>query len=142
MHRQHDFKCKVPVQIRFGDIDGQGHVNNAVYQNYYDIGRVKYLSEMLGEPYMPGGKSLVVASVKTDFLAPVFLHDDIIVESAVIKIGNKSLTMLQRIKENQTGEIKSDCTTIFAGYDYDRAETIVIPDRYRNAIKEYQNKEV
>jgi acyl-CoA thioester hydrolase len=37
-----------PVQIRFNDIDLMGHVYNAKYQEFFDLARIKYFEEVLG----------------------------------------------------------------------------------------------
>lgn len=133
------FRYIEPVQIRFNDIDGQQHVNNGVYQQYYDIGRAGYFTEISGIEYRTGGQSVVVASVKTDFLKPIMLHDKIQVETRISKIGNKSLHMEQRITDRDSGELKSSSTTIFAGFDYTTQSTIKIPDELREQIRRYEN---
>ena len=135
-----EFRYIEPVQIRFNDIDGQQHVNNSIYQQYYDIGRAGYFSEISGTEYQTGGRSVVVASVHTDFFKPVFLHDRIQVQTRVDKIGNKSLTMYQQITDRETGEVKSDCTTVFAGFDYEKQQTIVIPDDLRDMITRFEQR--
>ena len=136
--KENAYRYIEPVQIRFNDIDGQRHVNNAVYQSYFDIGRAGYFTVISGTEYQAGGKSVVVASVQTDFLKPIFLHDKIQVETRVSKIGNKSLTMLQRITDSNTGEVKSTCSTVFVGFDYEKQETIVISDSMKEMIKNYE----
>jgi acyl-CoA thioester hydrolase len=43
------FRHSVPVQIRFADIDVNGHVNNVVFQHYFDLAKVGYFNTILGE---------------------------------------------------------------------------------------------
>ena len=128
-----------PIQIRFNDIEGQQHVNNSVYQQFYDIGRTGYLSAISGEKYQTGGQSVIVASMNTNFLKPIMLHDRIQVETRIEKIGNKSMTMHQRIVNTETRDILSDCTTVFAGFDYEKQETIPISREMRDMIKKFEN---
>ncbi len=133
------FNYVEPIQIRFNDVDGQQHVNNSVYQQYYDIGRAGYFSEISGTNYQTGGQSVVIVSVQTNFNSPIFYHDKIQVETRVSKIGNKSLTMEQLITDRKTGEIKSDCKTVLVGFDYNRQESIPIPEDLRNMIADFEN---
>lgn len=133
------FRYIEPVQIRFNDIDGQQHVNNGVYQQYYDIGRSGYFTQISGKEYQTGGQSVVVASVKTDFLKPIFLHDRIQVESRISKIGNKSLQMEQRITDIKTGDTKSTSSTVFVGFDYEKNETLKISPELREMISRFEN---
>src|SRR5215472_9756979 len=34
------------VEVRYGDLDVQGHVNNAVYFTYFEQGRVSFFAEL------------------------------------------------------------------------------------------------
>ena len=36
------YKHSVEIQPRFNDFDALEHVNNTVYMNYFDIGKVSY----------------------------------------------------------------------------------------------------
>ncbi|MBI9106720.1 MAG: acyl-CoA thioesterase [Spirochaetales bacterium] len=138
MNKEKSFKHIVPIQIRFNDIDGQQHVNNAVYQSYFDIGREGYFSAIHGQHYHTGGKSVIIAAVQTDFMRPVFRHDKIQVETKVISIGNKSLKMFQKISSTDDEVIYATCSTVFAGFDYEKQETIIIPSEMRKAIEQYE----
>ena len=37
---QYPFKCTTPLQLRFNDVDALGHVNNSVYFQFFDQGRL------------------------------------------------------------------------------------------------------
>ena len=37
------YNHRVPIQIRFNDVDRYGHVNNNSYFAYYDLGKEDYL---------------------------------------------------------------------------------------------------
>ena len=50
--RPSEFVSDVPIQMRFNDVDALGHVNNSMYQQYFDLGRVDYFLRM------PGGRPL------------------------------------------------------------------------------------
>ena len=39
------------IQVRFADIDVLGHVNNAIYLSYFEMTRVHYFNELLGESW-------------------------------------------------------------------------------------------
>lgn len=40
------FTAWVPIEIRYSDLDTQGHVNNAVYFTYFEHARVRFLSAL------------------------------------------------------------------------------------------------
>ena len=43
------YRNRLPIQLRFNDIDVIGHVNNTVYFNFYDLGKTAYFEEVRGE---------------------------------------------------------------------------------------------
>ena len=90
------FNHSLPVQIRFNDTDPAQHVNNSVYQEYLDLGRLAYFRKVMGRTMVFNDLSLVIASIKIDFFKPVLLSDRIRVETRITTLGNKSLEMVQR----------------------------------------------
>ena len=111
-----NFKSKLPIQIRMTDLDPFGHVNNGVLFSYYDIGRFDYLSQ-IKEDIRWEVLDKVIVRTECDFKEPILFEDDISVETKVIEMGNRSVKMMQRIIDNQTGHIKSTCIAILCGYD-------------------------
>ena len=43
-----DFAHFVPVNTRWGDMDTLGHVNNTVFYQYSEEGRINYFTDILG----------------------------------------------------------------------------------------------
>jgi Predicted thioesterase len=39
-------KSRIEIQIRYGDIDALGHVNNAIFLTYFELGRVDILNKI------------------------------------------------------------------------------------------------
>ena len=81
------FRHRVPIQIRFNDVDGYGHVNNNAYFAYYDLGKESYLAEVLQKDFRTGKVVPVVANINANFLFPIFYGDNIVVETRVAHLG-------------------------------------------------------
>ena len=45
------FRHRLPIQIRFNDVDRYGHVNNNAYFAFYDLGKEDYLNNVLKLDY-------------------------------------------------------------------------------------------
>jgi len=135
---EHQFIHTAEVQVRFNDVDMMGHVNNAVYQNYFDYGKVKYFNSVLGEDVDWQENGLVLAKITIEYFLPVLLSDSLFIRSKIIRIGNKSLDMIQQIVDSKTDEIKSSGTSVMVGYSFVNKETIFIPINWRKAIVEYE----
>jgi acyl-CoA thioester hydrolase len=127
-----NFKHRVPIQIRFSDIDAVNHVNNSIIAQYYDVGRIKYFETVLGANFNWSEVLAVIVYTENNFYNSINQKDNIIVETRLEKVGNKSITMFQQILEIDTNVIKSTCKTILSGYDTKNKCSTAIPD----AIKE------
>lgn len=90
------FPVKVPVQVRFRDLDALGHVNNAVYLTYFEVARVAYFSR-LERDWVERGH-FILARAEVDFLRPIHLEDPVEVGVRVVRIGRSSFDMEYRVE--------------------------------------------
>ena len=121
---------KTPIQIRFNDVDQMGHVNNAVIMEYLDLGKDAFFS---GRGLSPTKSDFTVMVVHydVDFRKQIHYHDQIEVTTEVEKIGNKSITVLQRVVNTEIGEFCVECRTVMAGYRRSTSSSEVIPPEVR-----------
>ena len=124
---------KLPLQIRFNDIDQMGHVNNAVIMEFFDLGKDHFFRAR-GLPPEEGDFTVMVVHYEVDFRSQIHKTDPIAVETEVERIGNKSLTVLQRIVEQGTGRLCAECRTVMAGYRRSTAASDTIPDDLRQRL--------
>ncbi len=134
------FKHTLPIQLRFNDADTLGHINNAVYLNFYDLGKTSYFQTICGETVLPSDIDVVVAHLDVDFLSPIFLTDTVEVQTMVEKIGTKSFTLLQRIVRSDTNEVKCVCRTVMVGFDFKANSSKPISDKWRTAIVRFEGR--
>ena len=131
------FHHQVPIQVRMTDIDPVGHVNNSVQLTYYDLGRLKYLETIQKKEIDWQELDMVVVHTACDFYNSIFLNDNIVVETKVVGIGEKSVKILQRIIDNTTNEIKSTCYSIMSGYDKNNCSK-KIPEHFKTKVLEFE----
>lgn len=129
----------MPVQLRFSDVDQFGHVNNSVYFSLYDLAKTTYIHEVLGTTDLRK-LAIVVANINANFFAPVFFGEQLEIDTAVIHLGNKSFTLLQRAVVPETNEIKCECRTVMVAYDLEAGTPRVIPEEHKRAICAYEGK--
>jgi acyl-CoA thioester hydrolase len=136
-----NFKHKVPIQIRFKDIDRMGHVNNANYLTYIELARVKYFEEVvrMDRRWSPE-VGIILARIEIDFKAPVFLHDHISVYTRCARLGTKSLTLEWVVVREKNGaeEVAAQGIAVLVCYDYTRETTVPIPEDHRKAIAAFE----
>lgn len=133
------FRHVMPAQIRFSDVDQFGHVNNSVYFSLYDLAKTNYMKEALQTSHF-GHLAMVVANINANFFSPVFFSDKLVIETAVVHLGNKSLTLLQCAVVEDSGMVKCECRTVMVLYDMMTKEPLTIPEEYKETVCRYEGK--
>lgn len=134
-----NYRHSMPVQIRFNDVDQYGHMNNSSYFALYDLAKTSYMQDVFG-PEAWKDLGIVVANINADFLAPVFFSDQLVIETAVVHLGHKSMVLVQRAINKASGVLKCQCRTVMVGYDINTKEPIDLPERFKQTICEYEGK--
>jgi acyl-CoA thioester hydrolase len=94
--RPDEFPHRTVETIRFGDLDRQNHVNNAVFATHFESGRVIIL---YGEEYgliMPGA-NFVLARLVIDFLGEMHWPGEVEIGTAISRVGNSSIDLFQAL---------------------------------------------
>ena len=129
-----------PIEVRYGDLDPQGHVNNAKFLTYMEQARVAYVLKLglwNGGSFL--GFGLIVAEVRISYHKPVVFGDPIEVGVHTARIGNKSLTMEYSIEHSQTRAVYAKASSIGVAYDYTASHSIAVPEAWRTAIAGYED---
>ena len=135
-----DFHFHHPIEVRYGDLDPQGHVNNARYLTYLEQARIAYIRRLgLWESDSFLDVGIILADAQITFQKPIHFHDRIQVGVRISRLGNKSLTMQYQIAGVEDGEIFASASTVLVTYDYRRQATIPIPENWRTAIQRYES---
>ena len=133
-----EFNHQDIIQIRFNDIDVLGHVNNAVQITYLDYGKVKYFEALKNQVIDWSGSEVVMVNLNVDFIEPIFISNHIAVKTKVYEIGNKSLKLIQVIKDYETNRVKSVCRSVMCGFDPKTNKSMLISDEWRDLINRFE----
>lgn len=137
-----EFHHRYPLQIRFNDIDTLGHVNNSIYFTFYDLGKSRYFEAVKNSSIDWRRADVVIANINADFLSPIYPNEEIAVETGTLEIGNRSFTLLQRIINTQTGEIKGICRTVMVGFDIAAGISAPVSDEWKEAICKFEKADL
>ncbi len=135
-----EYKFFHPVEVRYGDLDPQGHVNNAKYLTFFEQARLQY-SMHLGlfarnQSFMDLGT--IVADVHIAFLAPIHYGDEVKVGVRTSKMGYKSMTVEQNIVDAASGKEMARGEVIVVAFDYRNQKTIPVPEEWREKISRFE----
>lgn len=137
-YQSFQFFHETPVQVRFNDLDVVGHVNNAVYQNFFDYGRLNYFTDVFGCKMNWRDKILLLVKIEIEYLKPVDLYDKIRVLTKVYQLGNKSLRMRQHLVGEYDEDVRCVNNGILVGYSYPDSVTIPLLPDWRSSIMKYE----
>ncbi len=130
------------IEVRYGDLDPQGHVNNAKYLTYMEQARVFYLKQLKlweGGSFMDMG--VILADVQLTFRKPIQFGDQVRVGVCISRIGNKSMTSEYRIEDARDGTEFASGTCVMVAYDYHKRRSVPIPREWRTVIQQFEGME-
>ncbi len=136
-----EYHFSYPIEVRYGDLDPQGHVNNAKYLTYMEQARVAYIRRLgvwKGDSFLDIG--IILADARVTFRAPITFGMQVRVGVRVSRLGNKSLTMEYRLENGAGGPELASGESVLVAYDYRSSQTIPIPDEWRAAIRELEGE--
>lgn len=127
----------MPAQLRFSDVDRFGHVNNSVYFSLFDMCKTRYFNDVVGTDIFDR-MAPVVVHIEANFISPVYFPDEIVIDTSIVKIGNKSFTLLQRALNQRTEEVKCYCETVMVMLDTVTNESVEIDSEFRTKVSSYE----
>ena len=139
-----DYHFYHPIEVRYGDLDPQGHVNNAKHLTYFEQARVQYMIELglfsKDQSFMKIG--VILADVHITYFEPIYFGQNIKVGVRASRFGTKSMTWDQNILEAETGKELARGEVVIVTFDYKEGKTIPIPQEWREKISEFEGLRV
>ena len=130
---------KFPIHMRFRDIDGMGHVNNAVFFTYFAEGRLAFFQKISNSTDF-STFSFILAHISCDYLRPVTLNTQLLLEIWVKEIGIKSFGLGYKLEVDLPDEsityAKGESVQVF--YDYVENKPIAVSAALKQKLIEYQ----
>ena len=120
------------LEIRWRDLDGLRHVNNAVYATYLEVGRDDFIERVL-----PDAKpwDYVLVRLAIDFRRELRFEDRrVVVSCTVDRVGRSSITLREEIR-TLSGEVCAECETVVVARDPESGRPRPLTDAERSALE-------
>jgi acyl-CoA thioester hydrolase len=114
-------------RVRFSDLDGMGHCNNAVFLTFCEQARIAFLRS-LG----PTTEHLILARAELDLRSPLFEDDEVEVGVRCSRVGNSSFELEYELRSGD--RLAVEARSVIVSYDYERAAPKPIPELWREAL--------
>jgi acyl-CoA thioesterase FadM/nitroreductase len=128
------FETDIP--LRFSDIDGMGHVNNAVMLTLLEQGRMKFIYELL-EARKVDDLPFILAEANVRYRIPVLLQDPVRLRMHVTDISRSSFRFRCELIDPRDGRVFIEAETFQVMYDYAAGRPRPIDAQFLEKIREY-----
>ena len=124
----------IQLQVRWGDMDIFGHVNNANYFRYLEQARISWF-ETIGAPSGNVGHGPILVAAACNFRIPIVYPATVEVRTYVKSLGRSSIPMYQEIVDaNNPSTLYADGDSTIAWIDYQRGKSEMLPEELRALI--------
>lgn len=106
-HRTYD-------KIRYGDTDRQGHVNNVVFSEFLETGRLEIVYNP-NKPLYKAGCQFVIVQNNLSLIKEIYWPGQVDIGTGITKIGSSSITFYQQLF--QKGEVVASAETVIVQVD-------------------------
>jgi len=137
---RNQFKHCTRIQVRYKDVDKQGHVNNANHLTYFETARIRYFKDVFRTKIDWDKTGVILAHSEINYRIPILLEDDIYCYTRITKVGTKSfeINSILTKKENETETECANGKSVLVAFDYEEQKTVEVPDLWRERIKAFE----
>lgn len=122
----HGFPFVHNETVRFNDLDGMGHVNNAVYSTYLEQARLAWFGQ---DERMPL-EDVILARTEIDFRSPLSVGEVVEIGVRPSRLGWKSFELEYEMRAG--GRLVAEAKSVLVAYEH--ARSIEVPARWRQRL--------
>lgn len=122
---------RMPLDLRWRDLDAFNHVNNANFMTYVEEARIRWF-ESTGGDWLSNGRIPLLASVQMNYRLPIPYPARVFVELLTERIGNTSLTLGHRII-GEDHRLYADGHSVLVWIEMASGRPVPLPDTVRAA---------
>ena len=142
------FSYRHPIEVRFGDTDALGHVNNAVYLAYFEMARGGYYRTVVGHPFGHGPdaerRTYVIAEAHVTYRSPVLYGEPLTCACRVGWAGRSSFGLDYRLEvvDSPIGSARviADGSTVQVFYDFIDDRVARIPEEMLRRLADFEGR--
>lgn len=124
---------RVPISVRWRDLDAFNHVNNSKFLSYLEEARLRWMITMPGMG-LEDHIAPVVAASNLNYRRPIGWPGEVVVELFVERLGSTSLTIGHRIVDAaDTGALYCDGNVVMVWIDREAGRAAPLPEFVRAA---------
>lgn len=130
-----DFTYWYAMDVRWGDMDAQGHVNNAKYFTFFESARIAFFDSV--DVRIHGAErneGPVLVTTTANFRRQVRYPARLEIGVRLTRVGNRSIALEMEAFQGGSADVVAQATSVNAWVDYNRDVSTDLPDSLRAAL--------
>jgi acyl-CoA thioester hydrolase len=124
---------RMPLDLRWRDLDAFNHVNNANFMTYVEEARIRWFESAI-RGWATDVHAPLLAAVQMNYRLPIPYPAQVFVELFAERIGNTSVTLGHRIVDD-AGRLHADGHSVLVWIDRVSGRPVLLPDAVRAAAE-------
>lgn len=122
------------IDVRWGDMDALGHVNNTRYFVYMEQARVEWLAKV-GDPVdLATNAGPILANASCTFKKPVVFPARLRIELYPLEIRTRGFNLGYKMFDTKSDELVAEGQSVIVWVDYKSGKPITLPNDIRQAL--------
>lgn len=128
-------KGEIEIKVRGYHLDIYAHVNNARYVEFLEEARWALFDDSdVGKEMISRGFAFTVVNINVSYLSEARVNDVLVIVTDMKKIGNKSITLSQKIFRKPDMKQVVDAEVTFVLVNIKTGKAVVIDDEIKGII--------
>ena len=124
---------RMPIALRWRDLDAFNHVNNSNFLTYLEEARIRWF-DSLGEEWVTEATAPLLAAVQMNYRVPIPYPSGVVVELFADRIGTTSVTIGHRIAGEDGTVLHADGHVVMVWIDRASGRPTPLPGAIRNVV--------
>lgn len=124
---------RMPVALRWRDLDAFNHVNNSNFLTYLEEARIRWFASWGGE-WVSETMAPLLAAVQLNYRMPIPYPSDVVVELFTDRLGTSSVTIGHRIMSEDGATMYCDGHVVVVWIERASGRPIPLPQAVRTAM--------
>src|SRR3546814_253028 len=121
---------RMPIALRWRDLDAFNHVNNSTFMTYLEEARIRWF-ESLDEEWVTEQTAPLLAAVQMNYRVPIPYPAEVIVELFADRVGNSSVTIGHTIASADGATVYADGHVVMVWIDRASGRPTPLPGAVR-----------
>jgi acyl-CoA thioester hydrolase len=137
-----NYKHKITEIVKFHEVDMLGVCNNAVYFNYFEDARIKYLQDLSKQyklkKFLVGDSFFIMVHNEIDYINSAHLDDQLNVFTKICKVSNSSFSFEHYIQREGDNTKIAKGAGIVVHIDKVTKKSQPLPEEFHRAVLDFE----